>query len=236
MERKYILSVVVIFVSVIIGFAQENVIKTGLTNALFGDFNLSYERVINENNSLQVKAGYLNPMVSFTISEKLVTPGDYTFVEGKGGFHISAEYRFYLKKGMALKGLYLAPFIRHFNQRLLYTDIISSDLFDVDLKAINFGVGGQIGYQLIINDALTFDFCFIGLSLDHYNGNLKYTLHQPRTGFSYASITDDIDQSLNDYSFLINNRKHYVKADRDDVKIPFFFPGIRIGVSAGIAF
>jgi hypothetical protein len=217
-------------------FSQDNIIKTGLTNAFFGDFNLSYERFINDRSSIQVKAGFFNPMTSFITNENWITPNEYTFVDDKGGFHTSVEYRFYLTENKSLQGFYLAPFIRHFNQRVLFTDMIDGDKFNVDLKALNFGIGAQLGYQLIINDWFTIDFNFMGLSLDHYTGNLKYTLNQPRSGFNYSSITDNIDKTFEDYKFLSRNMTHHVKSTQDDVKVPFFFPGIRIGISAGIAF
>jgi hypothetical protein len=216
--------------------SQENMIKTGFSNAFFGDFNLSYERLINEKSSLQVKVGYFNPMASFITSENWITPNEYTFVDDKGGFQTSFEYRFYLTQGKIMEGFYLAPFVRHFNQRVLYTDMIDGDKFNVDLRALNFGIGAQLGYQLIISDWFTLDFYFMGLSLDHYTGKFKYTLNQPRTGFDYNSITDNIDKTFEDYKFLSNNLTHNVKTTQDDVKVPFFFPGIRIGISAGIAF
>jgi len=217
-------------------YSQENIIKTGLTNAFFGDFNLSFERLINDRSSFQIKAGYLNPMASFILTEKVITPDGYTFQEGKGGFHASVEYRFYLMDEKTMEGLYLAPFLRHFNQRILYTDMIDGDNFNVDMKASNFGFGAQLGYQWIINDSFILDFYFLGLSLDHYTGNLNYTLNQPRTGFNYASITDNIDKSFEDYKFMANNLTHNVSTTQDKVKIPFFFPGFRFGLNLGIAF
>jgi len=224
-----------IFIAVNV-FSQENFIKTGITNPFLGDFNLSYERIIGEKSSIQVKAGYLNPRISLFISENTITPNQYTFIDDKGGFHASVEYRFYLSKTKSYQGLYLAPFIRHFNQKLLYTDEIRGDIFNVDLKVNNFGIGAQLGYQIIINEIFTLDFYFLGLSLDNYNGKMKYTLDQPRTGFDYSTITSDIDQSFEDYNFLKDKLEHTIKPDRNDTRIPFIYPGIRIGISAGIAF
>lgn len=216
--------------------AQENIIKTGITNAFFGDFNLSYERLITDVSSLHFKIGYFNPMASFTLSEKVITPDEYTFIKDKGGFHTSLEYRFYLSGEKTLQGFYLAPFLRHFNQKVHYTDMIDGDKFNVNARMLNFGLGAQMGYQLILAKGLTFDFYFLGLSLDRYAGKLEYKLAQPRSGFNYSSITDNIDQTLEDYHFIAKNTTHHVKTDRDDVKFPFFLPGIRIGVSAGYAF
>jgi hypothetical protein len=236
MKRLTFTLIILCSLFAISAYSQENIIKTGITNAFFGDFNLSYERIINDKNSIQVKAGYFNPMTSFITSENWITPNEYTFVNDKGGFHTSVEYRFYLAEGKSMQGFYLAPFIRHFNQRVLFTDMIDGDKFNVDLRALNFGIGAQLGYQMIIKDWFTLDFYFMGLSLDHYTGKFKYTLYQPRSGFNYASITDNIDKTFEDYKFLSNNLTHHVKTTQDDVKVPFFLPGIRIGISAGIAF
>lgn len=236
MKSSFFFTLILTCIFSLNAIAQENILKTGISNALFGDFNLSYERMVNEKSAVQFKIGYFNPMVSFTLSEKVITPEGYVFMEDKGGFHTSFEYRFYLQEGKTMQGFYLAPFVRHFNQRVKYTDMIDGDKFNVDVKALNFGIGAQLGYQIIIHEAFTLDFYFLGLSLDHYSGTLNYTLSQPRSGFNYASITDNIDDTFEDYGFLSKNLKHNVQTDRDNVKVPFFFPGIRIGISAGIAF
>jgi hypothetical protein len=235
-QWSLILFTLVIFLTESVS-AQENVLKTGITNAFFGDFNLSYERVINEKSSIQARVGYLNFMSSFTVSEDWITPEALTLQKDKGGFHASVEYRFYLSKNEnSPRGLYLAPFFRHFNQRLLYTDEIDNDMFDVDVKVSNFGLGGQFGYQLIINDVFTLDFYCMGMSLDHYLGKIKYTLQQPRTGFDYHSITDDVDSGFDDIKYLQKKLEHDPQKDFHNSRLPFFAPGIRIGVSAGFAF
>jgi len=236
MKRHLLLLVAITMMITLKAGAQDNIIKTGITNAFFGDFNLSYERLITEVSSLNFKIGYFNPMASFTLSEKAITPDEYTFVDAKGGFHTSLEYRFFLTGEKKLQGFYLGPFLRHFNQKVFYTDMIDGDKFNVDARMLNFGLGAQLGYQLMVGKGFTFDFYFLGLGLDRYAGTLKYTLAQPRSGFNYASITDNIDDTFEDYHFLSKNMTHHVKTDRDEVKFPFFLPGIRIGISAGYAF
>ena len=216
--------------------AQENTIKTGLTDAVLGHFNLNYERVINEKQSLAIKVGYWKPTVSPLITEDLLTPSAYTMQDEKGGILASMEYRFYMGRNKAPQGLYIAPYLRYINQAAMYTDEIDANLFNVDTHLNTLGVGAQIGYQVIIGDAFTLDFFFFGAGVDHYNTKLVYTLQQPQSGFDYSTITDDVSAVFEDINYLHSRLKNKVNTDNLTTKLPFLFPGFRMGISMGVAF
>jgi hypothetical protein len=236
MIRFKILPLVILaFLSTVIT-AQENTAKIGLTDALLGHFNISYERVVNEKQSIQLKIGYWQPTLSAFINEKNFTPEAFNLKESKGGLNTSVEYRFYTTKHNAPEGLYIAPYIRFFNQSAIFTDEIDGDKFDVDTRLNTFGFGGQIGYQIIINEIVSVDFYFFGAGVDKHSFKFKYELQTPRAGFDYSSITDDVSEVFRDINYLEKRLKHEVNNDNLTSKLPFLFPGFRFGINAGIAF
>ena len=217
-------------------FGQNNAIKIGFSDAFLGHYNLSYERVINDNNSFQLKIGYMEPTNSPFISENTITPEAYILKETSGGLNASLEYRFYLLNQEIPHGFYIAPYLRCLNQSIVYTDEIDDRIYNVDSKLSSLGLGAQLGYQLVVNEIFTFDFYFFGAGVDHHTIRLKYQLENPQPGFDYGTITGDVSQVFEDINYLEERLEHTVNDDNLTSKLPFLFPGFRVGINAGIAF
>lgn len=235
LKTRYILAAI-LFACGTAGFSQNNTVKIGFSDAFLGNYNLSYERVINDNNSLQLKFGYMNPINSLFISESTITPKAYTLRETSGGLNASLEYRFFLSRREIPQGFYIAPYLRFFNQSMVYTDEISDRHFNVDSKLGTVGLGAQLGYQLVVNEIFTFDFYFFGAGIDRHTIRLKYQLEEPQSGFDYGTITDDVSQVFEDINYLEEQLEHTVNDDNLTSKLPFIFPGFRLGISVGVAF
>ncbi len=228
----------VFFILMFCGFVatgQKNIFKTGLTGALLGDIGLAFESAITENSSMQLKAGYLEPTLSPFLYEKVFTPKGYNFLKANGGINASAEFRFYLSNKGSMQGFYFAPYARYFNQSMLFEDEIESFLFNVDAKSSTFGTGIQLGYQWIFNERITLDFYFFGAGIDFYNAVIIYELEQKLPEFDYAIVTPYVDEVFEDIGFLRNKTKHEINPNNHTTRLPFLFPGIRMGISVGIA-
>lgn len=120
--KKLFLSALIAVFGFSIMFAQENVVKFNPLALILGSFELGYERVISDNQSLQVDLAYAS-FDSGTI--------DYT------GFGAGLQYRFYLQKAKeAPIGWFAAPVVSY-----------SSASADNDFKTSVFSAGGVIGYQ-----------------------------------------------------------------------------------------
>jgi len=217
-------------------FAQENSLKTSLTDALLGHFNLSYERALTEKGALAVKFGYWQPTSSLLMNKKAFTPEAYNLQQSDGGFNVSVEYRLYLSTKSALNGFYVAPYLRFFNQSGLFEDEIDSRLFDVNVKLNTFGLGAQIGYQWVFNEAFTLDLYFFGAGVDRYGTKIKYTLKQPDANFDYSTITNDVNEVFKNINYLESKLEHEVSNDNHLSKLPFLFPGFRLGMNVGYSF
>ena len=101
--------------------AQENVIKFNPLALIVGEIQVGYERVLSENQSLQVDLAY----ASFNSGVF-----DYT------GFGGGLQYRFYVQKEKSAPvGWFAGPFASY------------SSTKSGDLKASVFAAGGVIGYQ-----------------------------------------------------------------------------------------
>ncbi|WP_372934886.1 DUF3575 domain-containing protein [Mariniphaga sediminis] len=216
--------------------AQNNVIKAGFSDAFLGHFNLNYEWKANQKQSILLKLGYMEPTLSPFFNEKTITPSAYTLEESKGGINTSLEYRFYVTGKEPLQGLYIAPYARYSNQKMKFSDEIDDRAHTVDTRLNSVGIGAQLGYQLIIEERFTLDLYFFGAGIDHHSVTLKYQLRQPEAGFDYGSITEDVSNVFKDINYLHKRLEHEVNDDNLTTRLPFFFPGFRVGINLGIAF
>jgi hypothetical protein len=233
---KSFILIVCLMCSGMLANAQDNIVKAGLSGAFLGDINFGFEKMMSDNSSLHFKIGYLDPLLSPLIPEKAFTPKAYNLLEGKGGISTSLEYRFYVSNKRGLQGFYIAPYLRYFNQDMLFDDEIEGYIFTVDTKINTFGLGGQLGYQWIFNEIFALDLFFFGTGLDFYKGEIKYELSPEPPGFNYGMVTPHVDDVFKDIGFLYKKLEHEVNPGNHTSKLPFIFPGFRMGISVGIAF
>ncbi|HNW51095.1 MAG TPA: DUF3575 domain-containing protein [Prolixibacteraceae bacterium] len=216
-------------------FSQENVLKLGFSNLFYGDYSLGYERMISDNNSLNLNIGYIQPTSSF-----LIAPGDFktkefTVKSVDGGFHSSLEYRFYLGKSSAPRGFYVAPYVRYGQIKGVYSDSVRETLFDVNATGNMFGAGVQLGAQWLIKDLVSIDFSFFGAGVERYCAKLKYKTAD-HSSYDYSKITADVVDYIDDVDYLSKRLTNKVSTSNLTSKLPFLFPGFRFSVSVGIAF
>ena len=105
--------------------AQENVVKFNPLAIIFGSFQVSYERVVSDNSSLQLDLGFTSFKYTSGFSEVKYT-----------GFGAGAQYRFYL-------GSSNEPPVGFFAGPIASFSTASSD----DFKVTTIVAGGIIGYQ-----------------------------------------------------------------------------------------
>ena len=141
--------------------AQENVVKVNIFSPIFKTLNLSYERKISANSSLQL--GFLYTFYS---------PEDASF----SGIGLTPEYRFYLSDTEAPAGVYVSPFLRYLKFSAEGTEDGNSNKGTLSI----FGGGVTIGKQWIFKEKISLD-VFIGpqfLSADYNQtsgqGDLDY--------------------------------------------------------------
>lgn len=178
--------VLVLFISSTNVFSQsnsrdfKNSVKFNVSNTLLYDnsYQFSYERMIKENQSLNVFTGYQEfPLINVDITDV-----NFDKKSDRKGYSIGADYRFYLgsiNKFKGPRGVYLAPFISFFqfdtDRDLIYTNPNTGVVSNANLSS-NFNltnVGGELGYQFVLWDRLVIDCVLFGPSLTRYKFNAK---------------------------------------------------------------
>lgn len=157
---------------------RRNVIKWNLSPMIwsYSNINLSYERVLNNNNSFSVNAGYF-VLPTMGVLDSL----NIDRMKKKWGFSVAGDRRFYIKKRnkkTAPDGLYWGVFgaVHYYNFendfRVIDSDIASGTL---ELKG-NLGIyslGVELGYQFVFKNNITVDLIFMGPSLSAYSTGLS---------------------------------------------------------------
>lgn len=132
--------------------AQErplNAVKLNPLSLLFITGNVTYERAVSENQSVQLGVFYSGVRLS-----------DLKY----SGLGITPEYRFYFGGHKeALNGVYAGPFLRY--QHFKLKDKSSGD----EAKYSSFGGGGVIGWEKAYESGLVLDL-FVGPA--YYSGKL----------------------------------------------------------------
>jgi hypothetical protein len=231
---KRLLIVLFMLISAV-GFAQENVVKLGISGVGYGDFALSYERLITPKSAINLTVGYLNPNVSI-----IGFSNSFPFSEGleivglNSGFHTSVDYKFYVGKKQAPRGIYIAPYLRYFNYNMGLNDTIDKVVFNVDTKISSIGAGFELGYHWVVYDRISIDWYFIGIGAEYMMPKLVYTTDDP--DFDYQSIQQNVRDVFKGWSYFQKRLKTTHSKDNMTAKLSTFFPGVKTGLSIGFAF
>ncbi len=116
--------------------AQNNIIKTNPIGLAFGNFNVTYERVLNSSSSFLVKGNYMYKLLGADVS-----------LAGLG-----LGYRYYIThaKKEIPTGFYVNP-------QLAFAFGNIKDSNGTSYSATNFGIGAELGYQWVWSSGFTLD-------------------------------------------------------------------------------
>ena len=238
MTKSNLLKIAIPFILLIFSvpiYSQQNAIKIGLVDLL--KINLSYERAINTNQSINVNFAFYRPrsLPSFLVPDEI----DDKSLKGRFfGYAIIPEYRFYFSKKDAPRGFYLSTYLKYSNYSVKGSDIISGDLYTVKGSFYSLGLGAQLGAQWIISDAFTIDWYFFGLEFDRDVFALKYSTDSESPDFQTVKNTVEAIYSgipiLGPYLRKLTGISTGSNSIR--AKVPLYLPDIRAGLSIGYAF
>lgn len=157
----------------------KNSVKFNVTNTLLYDssYQFSYERIIKENQSVNVFVGYQEfPLINVDLG----SDSNFAKNSNRDGFSVGADYRFYLgniNKYKAPRGVYLAPFVSFFqfssDRDINYTENNVENSVNLSSKFNLTNFGGELGYQFVLWDRFVVDCVLFGPSITHYKFNAK---------------------------------------------------------------
>ncbi len=133
--KKFVFSFV-LFTMVLCANAQTSVVKTNPLGLAFGNFNVTYEKVLNPSSSFLVKGEYMFQLLGVDVN--------------LGG--IGAGYRYYIThlNKTVPTGFYLMP-------EIAFAFGSIDDDNGTTYSANTFGIGAEIGYQWIWSSGFALD-------------------------------------------------------------------------------
>lgn len=241
----------------------QNIIKLGIDNFFLGRFDIAYERVIDNRNSLQFEVGMGFPVKVPTRFIKSFTKDDteYFAIKSKDAkwttYSFSLEYRRYLiGKQESPNGLYLAPYLKYKPRSFKFEgEYTRPDSVDINNQVVTtvkataevkggwrtMGIGVSLGYQFIINDRISIDVMPIGLGVDIHSFHLKFTSTDPGLYNNFEKWEEEVTSQIKDIPIVGDKLK--IKSGRENgnenfIKANLTFPFIayRGGVWIGYAF
>jgi hypothetical protein len=227
---------------------KKNILKIDPGKLILGGINLSYERVITQWTSINVRAQYHSlGFIERWIGDFSTSGDNYTFgLSKKPDFYaigFDAEYRLYLKNKKSVRRFYIAPYLRYQNYtgkfESLYTGTFLNKPVSIDGDLTTsfdiWGGGAQFGIQWIIKDKVSIDWGFAGLGADNYtfqvgvkSDNLNNAVDQ------YTSDLQNVMWGVN--SFLAKKLAFYALENKLSSDVSFWMIGWKSFLTIGIAF
>lgn len=185
---------------------KKNTIKLNLTNPMiFGGkaIIVGYERIISPHRSFSIDIGSmaLPSFGSGSVNDSLKLLSN----TNEKGFHISADYRFYLSKENkypAPRGVYIGPyysynqFSRANSWNLKATNYNGNVNTDLGFRVHTIGV--EMGYQFVLNKKWVIDMVLAGPGIGFYqvNAGLATTLPENQKGPFFDQLNTYLQEKI----------------------------------------
>ncbi len=221
----------------------KNTFRVNVTSWLLYDnsFQVSYERVINKKQTINVFGGYNEFPLSVSLNLENTA---YTQTKSRSGFALGAEYRFYLakeNKHPVPHGVYLAPFVSYYQfnseRGLTHTDSTTipptTGTANLTTQIGFLNIGGELGYQFVIGKRFVIDAVMFGPAVTNYNFKAKLDNHLP--GLDDNEVAQSVIDALKEKFPLLNDI-----SSEEGVKTSgtqsFWSVGFRYNISLGFRF
>jgi hypothetical protein len=197
-----------------------------------------YERVLKNNKSFSINAGYLEKA---PMEDQEGNPIKLFDQSSRGGFDVTGDFRFYFKKRNkypAPDGLYWGPYAGYYtlwqdaSLNLLDNGSIKNTVYyNARLQMTNIGI--QLGYQFVFKHHITLDLILFGPSLSFYNLNmgLKFKTEIDPDDPFYADLMEFLQGNNGFLAEFIRNQSFDASG-----RLNFSYYGFRYAVQLGYNF
>ena len=219
--------------------AQHNLaVKWSPLGIYFGKLTLGGEYAVRKKQSITFNVG-----IPTGIQRNFDSDNNTADVKSKTT-SVMAGYRFYLGKS-SMKGFYFEPYLKYLNNKLEGTFNYNNDnppsIYKSSNEFSSFGIGGQLGVQVLIAKRIVLDFFLVGPEANTVKENGSFTdvtNNIPWTPADAAEAENDIKDAIEDIPII--GDKTEVKADQNSktvfISYKGFLPGVRTGFSIGFRF
>lgn len=219
--------------------AQEksNLVKLNLLPLTAGNVALEYERALQDRISLSGTLS-LRPKsgLPFRSLWESAVDDEYDILGGAklGAFSFTPEVRFYLGDKEALRGFYVAPFVKYSNYTLSTVLSVDQSNYQKEVAisgALNaFTAGVAIGSQWRLGEDIYLDWRIIGPSYGFNKGTFE-----GRTPLN-ADEQREVQKQLDDFDIDVIDLQKEVSAEGVTLRTSGPFAGIRTALSFGYRF
>ena len=214
-----------------------NVVKINLGSIAVKNIALQFERAVGKKISVALGVRYQPygtiPYKSFIedqVDDPDVRVGDMKL----GNFALTPEFRFYFGK-KALKGFYIAPYVRYANFKtqapINYTSGTDTKtaFFIGNISSISGGI--LLGSQIKLSKSLVLDWWILGGHFGSSNGDLKFTAALAPSGQA------DVKSTLDDMDIPLFKIKYDINANGGTISTKGAWAGFRgFGLNLGYRF
>ncbi|MFO7668775.1 MAG: DUF3575 domain-containing protein [Bacteroidales bacterium] len=196
----------------------KNTVRYNITNPLiFGthSYQFGYERLIGKNQSFSVNIGSASfPILTYNSTD--TTIGLLTKDYEDRGFHISGDYRFYLKKENkypAPRGIYIGPFYSYNYFNRINSWNLNSDSYQgsvqSDISLNIHTIGFELGYQFVFWNRLSVDLLLMGPGLGFYgiDTKLNTTLSPEDENLFFEALNSILSEKIPGYDRIIGSNE-----------------------------
>lgn len=220
--------------------AAKNCVKLNLTSLFFKNVGIQYERVLAPKISVACQVR-LMPKGSLPMANSLdAAAGDSLDVSSikVGSFAITPEFRFYPKH--AMKGFYLAPYLRYRNAGLeaplkYVDDNNANQSILMNGNLTSFGGGLMFGAHFNIGKMVSLDWFILGFQYMVSNGTLDAKTSVPLSASEQQDLRNELSSSQSDNKLF--KYSYTVTANGATVSSKFGAIGLRgMGLNLGFRF
>jgi hypothetical protein len=216
----------------------QNIIKINTISLVFSNLSLIYERAIIPRLSAGIGVGFkLKGKVPslLDIDNTLIT-GEF---EDITGFTITPEVKYYLRAcdPKKLEGFYTGVYFRYTNYKtgadFDYMPLSGSqESYRSNIRMSEYGVGLQLGYQVLLKERFSIDFLFIGPRFASYK--LGYEFDKEPSAEFLEGLAGAINEVIDRFGFDAN--VDIENEGQAEANSSFSFVNMRFGISLGYAF
>ncbi len=217
---------------------RPNIVKINTLAIAFRNISFVYERGILPRLSAGIGVGYKlagpEPAL-FTVNSSEVSVN----IDKIKGVTITPEARYYLRAcdPSLLDGFYAGVYLRYSRYwteaKFDYMPLNElPEQYKANLELREFGLGIQLGYQMLIKERFSIDFLFFGPRISSYEFTYEFTA--PPSEEFLGDLSDYLNEVVDrfGYDYNVSIKNSGVKSGRTS----FGFANMRFGLSLGVAF